>query len=91
MLLVQPVDNFICGLLIFRQTEFLVRIDYIEQMMRNGGKFFRRRFGGADVHITVNLTAIGINNLTLKGFGQLNGNTALADSGWADDGDYRFC
>jgi hypothetical protein len=43
------------------------------------------RLGGADVHVTVDLAAVGVDYLSTEALGQNNGQPGLTYSGGADD------
>jgi hypothetical protein len=69
--------NIVYGLkslaLIEGETEILVGIDHINEMVRDKSLFLFGGLGGADVHIAVDLAAVGADYLAVEGLANLKG------------------
>ena len=63
-----------------------VGIDSVDQMVRNGAAVFDRGLGGANIHVAVDLPAVGADDLARVPNGQPEGQLTLANGGGTDDG-----
>ena len=79
-------DGAIGAILKFGQGQHVIGINAIDQVMRHSGQLIRRWFGGADVHLAVNLPRVGGDNLPAKLLRQRNTQRRFADSGRPDNG-----
>ena len=75
------------GLLEQRQAPGCIRIGHVDQVVRNVPAFLRRGLGSANIHAAVEQPRIRRDDLTIQPFGQLDGNTGLANRSRPDDDD----
>jgi hypothetical protein len=69
-----------------------IRRNNIDHMMDHPHPFLGSRFGGADIHVFIDLHGIGADDLTFETLRQIDGDRRLADSGRAaDNDDLGFC
>ena len=66
------------------QAEVLVGADDINYVVGDDSPLLGGGLGGADIHETVDLAAIGIDDFPAQGLRQLNAHVALADACGAD-------
>lgn len=64
-----------------------MKISNINEMVRDAAPGSRRELGGADVETTVELDGIVIHDFAAEGFGEREGQGALAAAGGTDDDD----
>jgi hypothetical protein len=57
--------------LIEGEAEILVRANHIDKVVRNQGPLLHRRLGSSDVHVTVDLPAVGVDDLTSEGLAKI--------------------
>ena len=67
--------------------EHLVRVEKIDQMVRDAGLFGLENFGGADIQKPVDLDRIATDDLALESTGQAKCQTGLSTCGRSQDGD----
>ena len=79
------INGGICQLLILGQTKIFVGIDYVNQVMGNLSLLLWCGFGGADVHVAINLTAVCADDFTIEGFRKGNCQGCFAGGGGAED------
>jgi hypothetical protein len=68
----------VCGIDILRHAVILVRIDHVDQMVRNDSLLLQRRFRRANVHPAVNGHRIERDNLGAESLGQRQRDPRLA-------------
>ena len=68
------------------KTEGLVGFADVQQMMRDQGSLFQRRFGGSHVHAPVDLPAVGVDDFSVELAGDIQSEGALAHGGGPNDG-----
>ncbi len=64
----------------------VVGVADVKEVMGDEGAFFGAELGGADVHASVYLAAVGVDDFAVQLLGELDGEGALADGGGAYDG-----
>jgi hypothetical protein len=81
MALVNALDSSIGKLLILSQAKVFVRINDINQVVGDKGEFLLAGFSRANIHITVNLSAVSTYYLPIKRLSQAKSQLALAHAG----------
>ena len=71
---------------ILSDTKINIGIHHIDQMMRDYFPLPQGGLGGADIHVFVDLAAIGVDDLATESPAQLNRKRRLAHGGGANDG-----
>ena len=69
------------------EVERLVWVDKVVEMMGDAGEVLGRGFGGADIHVSVDLTAVGIDYFAAEGLREMQSEVTLARGCGADNGD----
>ena len=79
-------DGADCQLLVLPECESFVGVDNIDEVMRDTRPFSSRRFGRANIHIAVNLSRVGADDLPAESLRERERERRLAHSGRADNG-----
>ena len=69
------------------KVERLVGVDKVVEMMGNADEILGRGFGGADIHVLVDLSAIGVDYFAAEGLGEVECQSTLARGSGPDYGD----
>ena len=69
------------------EVERLVWVDKVVEMMGDAGEVLGRGFGGADIHVPVDLTAVGVDYFATEGLREMQSEVTLARGCGADNGD----
>src|SRR3954469_24691992 len=80
-------DSSASKLGIIGRGEGFERFSNVEQVVRNAGALFSRRFRGADVKAAINGDGIAIDDLAMEFFGECKGKGSLATRSRAEDDD----
>jgi hypothetical protein len=72
-------DGSIGQRLVLSQAKTIVRIKYIYQVVGDERKVFPTGLGRADIHLAVNLAAVGTHYLSVKGLRQAKSQLTLTD------------
>ena len=72
---------------IFSRGENFVRLDQIDQVMRNAALFGERHFRGADIEMPINLRGIADQNFAAELFGELDSQSRFSRSSGPEDDD----
>jgi len=70
MTLVNVFNSSVGKLLILSQAEVFIRIDDINQVMGDQGSLLWAGFSGANIHITIDLSAVSTDYLPVKSLSQ---------------------
>ena len=69
------------------EVEGIVGIHEVVEMVWDAGEVLGRGFGSADIHVPVDLPAVGVDDLAAEGLGEVERQGALARGRGSDDGD----
>ena len=69
------------------EVEGLVGVHEVVEMMGSAVEVLGRGFGGADIHVSVDLAAVGVDYLAAEGLGEIQREGALTGGGGPDYGD----
>jgi hypothetical protein len=70
----------------FACAENLIGFERVQQMVRDAAPFGGCDLCGADIHMPVNLKGIAVYDFPLEGFGEMDGQSALAGTRGTHDG-----
>ncbi len=71
-------DGGECGLLVLGERQHCVRVDHVDEVVRQPLPLVGRRLGGADIHAAVDLPRVGRDDLQGEARAQAQGEVGLA-------------
>ena len=83
------LNSAVRAVLILRQAEAAIRRNDVNLVVGNPRALLGGRFGGADVHVPINLTAVSADDFAAMGLRQLDCQAGLADAGRTENDDER--